>query len=337
MASVFWGGDLFAVKYFALGERVVFDDVPMTASVEVRTRVVEAEPKMPRNGWDLPLGAIALTAACMNVMVVGSLVHDGPKYGAGNIQPIVHTVAGEPLVDSNERATSSSLASLRRALPEAGAPSEPSGDTKAPIDVLGDTGMIDMLARYRGDAALSVRWAPEARGPGVMWGDRVGDTWSVAGLGLSGTGEGGGGRNALGNYVLDRVHTVGTGEGFGAAHGHLAGHHAGIVCHLPVTTAISCTRIAPEIIQRVVRASLPRFRACYEDGLRKNPSLAGRVVTKFVIARDGNVATASDGGSDLADDDVRACVQRAFTTLEFPANPDGVGTVTYPIVMSPAE
>ena len=46
-------------------------------------------------------------------------------------------------------------------------------------------------------------------------------------------------------------------------------------------------RLAPEIVQRVVREQRPRLRACYANGLRYNPNLMGRVSARFVIDRGG--------------------------------------------------
>ena len=94
-------------------------------------------------------------------------------------------------------------------------------------------------------------------------------------------------------------------------------------------------RLPPEVIQRIVRQNFGRFRACYEDGLRTNPSLQGRVTVRFVIGRDGAVSNASDGGSDLPDAGVVACVVRAFRGLSFPQPEGGIVTVTYPITFSP--
>jgi hypothetical protein len=337
-ASVFWGGDLFAVKYFALGERVLFDDVPKAEGVEVRTRVVEAAPKMPRNGWDLPFGALAMVAALAHAGVVVSVVkHDGAAFG-GN-----HEVARD---DARIASYFDSHGDTRpEAMAAVGITSASARDATTRVDEddvpttreeLGDIGMVGLLARYRGDGTASA-WVSELHeGNGRMWGDAVGESWGVAGLSLSGMGEGGGG-NALGNYVLDRVHTTDDfGSGYGAAHGHLGGEHhaATIICRL-TSCPIACNRIAPEVIKRVVQANIGRFRGCYVDGLRRDPKLAGKVVTKFVIGRDGTVQTAADGGSDLPDPSVVSCVVRAFTSLEFPANPDGVATVVYPFDMQP--
>lgn len=99
----------------------------------------------------------------------------------------------------------------------------------------------------------------------------------------------------------------------------------------PVT---STGRLPPEVLQRVVRQSFGRFRACYETGLRANPSLRGRVAVAFVVGRDGSVGSAQNAGSDLPDPNVIACVVRGFASLSFPAPEDGIVKVTYPIVFS---
>ena len=49
-------------------------------------------------------------------------------------------------------------------------------------------------------------------------------------------------------------------------------------------------RLPPEVIQRIVRQNFGRFRLCYENGLRNNPNLQGRVSVRFVIGRDGAVS-----------------------------------------------
>ena len=94
-------------------------------------------------------------------------------------------------------------------------------------------------------------------------------------------------------------------------------------------------RLPSEAIQETVRLNDGRFRACYHDGLLRNPKLEGTVTTRFLIGRDGVVTAAVDGGSTLPDRAVIACVVRAFQTLVFP-QPDGVVTVIYPFVLSPS-
>jgi hypothetical protein len=96
-------------------------------------------------------------------------------------------------------------------------------------------------------------------------------------------------------------------------------------------------RLPPEVVQRIVRQNFGRFRLCYENGLRNNPNLQGRVSVRFVIGRDGAVSNLSNGGSDMPDGSVVACVVRAFQGLSFPQPEGGIVSVLYPIMFSPGD
>jgi hypothetical protein len=96
-------------------------------------------------------------------------------------------------------------------------------------------------------------------------------------------------------------------------------------------------RLAPVLIQKEVRAHYGTMRTCYEDGLRANLDLKGRVVAKFVIDRNGAVAMVADGGSTMPDPQVIECVLRAFAALKFPQPEGGMVTVVYPIQFNPGD
>jgi hypothetical protein len=93
-------------------------------------------------------------------------------------------------------------------------------------------------------------------------------------------------------------------------------------------------RLPPEVIQRIVRQNFGRFRLCYENGLRKDPKLGGKVAVTFVIQADGSVSSPTSGG-DLASPDVKACIVKAIGRLSFPQPEGGTVKVTYPLVFSP--
>lgn len=213
-------------------------------------------------------------------------------------------------------------------------------------------GMIGLLnSGLGGDPnAVTVAWGGDVtsgRDPknalGNMWGQTIDEAGGAGGLGLSGIGEGGDGKyNGIG---LGRIGTVGSGNGLGDgqefgnghSHGLLQGTHVakapGLVrVGIPITSG----RLPPEVIQRTVRQNFGRFKFCYETGLRNNPNLAGRVAVRFIINHDGSVSSAQNGGSDLPDAAVVSCVTRAFFGLSFPQPENGIVTVTYPIVFSPA-
>jgi Ca-activated chloride channel family protein len=196
-------------------------------------------------------------------------------------------------------------------------------------------GSVGTLGRGAGSHAAagsagvreSVTFGHNARPPSRDVGDgadpqappsRGGDlaSFGAIGLGLSGVGEGGAGR----------------GQGFGSGTGRLGGSH---LSRSPVRVrqgSVSVSgRLPPEVIQRIARQNFGRFRLCYENGLRSNPNLAGQVVVRFVIGRDGAVISTGNGGSSLPDGAVVACVVRAFAGLSFPQPEGGTVTVTFPI------
>ena len=174
---------------------------------------------------------------------------------------------------------------------------------------------------------------------GNMWGDQIGESFGAGGLGLSGIGEGGGGRGegiGLGSIgTLGHGAGTGTGQGFGSGHGRLGGSHRTKPPQVRMGATSVSGRLPPEVIQRIVRQNFGRFRLCYENGLRNNPNLQGRVGVRFVIGRDGAVSNVGNGGSDMPDSGVVSCVVRAFYGLSFPQPEGGIVTVVYPIMFSP--
>jgi hypothetical protein len=174
---------------------------------------------------------------------------------------------------------------------------------------------------------------------GNMWGNDIGESFGAGGLGLSGIGEGGGGRGegiGLGGIgTLGHGAGTGTGQGFGSGHGRLGGSHRAKPPQVRMGATSVSGRLPPEVIQRIVRQNFGRFRLCYENGLRNNPNLQGRVSVRFVIGRDGAVSNVGNGGSDMPDGGVVSCVVRAFYGLSFPQPEGGIVTVTYPIMFSP--
>ena len=95
--------------------------------------------------------------------------------------------------------------------------------------------------------------------------------------------------------------------------------------------------LPPEVVQRIVRQNFGRFKLCYEDGLKRKPSLAGAMTVSFVIANDGSVTPKSPSAKSttLDDDAFLRCVERGFESLSFPQPEGGVVKVTYTMSFSP--
>jgi hypothetical protein len=131
---------------------------------------------------------------------------------------------------------------------------------------------------------------------------------------------------------------------------------AGAVPARPATSPVTGSgRLEPVEIQRVVRARFGAIRGCYEEGLRRNPDLAGRVAVRFVVGRDGAVTEVSEADSKapeiadpfapapppramaqrLPDDAAVKCILNAFRAMRFPPPSGGLVTVVYPLQFSP--
>ena len=209
-------------------------------------------------------------------------------------------------------------------------------------------GTIGILTQMNSRAVPQALWGADVpNGPdtvdawGEMFGEDIGESAGVGGLGLHGLEQGGGGRGegiALGGIGTCGTNcgmgngTSGIGNGVGRQGGR--GHKTGVPTMRPGITTVS-GRLPSEVIQRVVRQNYGRFRQCYETGLRTNPNLTGRVTARFVIGRDGAVTNVSNGGGDLPDSGVTSCVISAFYGLSFPSPDNGIVTVTYPIMLVP--
>jgi MYXO-CTERM domain-containing protein len=95
-------------------------------------------------------------------------------------------------------------------------------------------------------------------------------------------------------------------------------------------------KLPSEVITRIVRQNFGRFRLCYENGLRANPNLTGKVAVQFEIDGTGAVTSQKNGGSDLPDPNVIACIVRGFGNMSFPESEDKKPvSVLYPIILGP--
>lgn len=176
--------------------------------------------------------------------------------------------------------------------------------------------LTSVLAKGRQRASLE----REERAP-----EPPGDVFGHGGLGLSGIGESGGRPEGIG------LGTIGTGFGRSGRLGRGAN---------PPRVRTGATnvsgRLPPDVIQRIVRRNFGRFRLCYENALRTDPDVAGRISVRFVIGSDGSVSSVSHTG-EIADEAFTSCITRQFHALSFPAPEAGIVTVSYPLVFIPGD
>ena len=85
-------------------------------------------------------------------------------------------------------------------------------------------------------------------------------------------------------------------------------------------------------IDAYIRRNLAKVLWCYENGLKKNPNLAGRVVINFIISESGDVISAKVHRTTLGSAEVENCVAEQIKKIKFPKPKGGIVIVTYPFV-----
>jgi TonB family protein len=90
------------------------------------------------------------------------------------------------------------------------------------------------------------------------------------------------------------------------------------------------------VVVAMIKTRLRAIQMCYEQQLRRNPSLAGKVTVEFSIQPRGNVTDVKVKENTTNDAAVGTCVANTVSTFRFNPGPEG-GSVTYayPFVFSP--
>lgn len=170
---------------------------------------------------------------------------------------------------------------------------------------------------------------------GNMFGAAAGDAGGFGGLGLRGSGSGGGG---VGDTVgIGGIGTKGRGGGtggYGSGVGVLGGKKdvdIGITSSEPMVMG----SLDKELIRKVIHANRGQIRYCYESQLNRFPKLNGKVAVKFVISPTGSVSTSSVAQTTVGNAELEACVAGRVRTWTFP-KPKGGGVVivTYPFIFA---
>lgn len=251
----------------------------------------------------------------------------------------------------------------QKAADDEGAAGKPTETAEAgSIAIAGDSDSMALKRQYdtavaRGAGVLAqenamaslLGSAPTAEGYDNInaWGDFAttvaGDKHGTYGLGMQGTGRGGGG-DQFGVFGPGEIGTVGrsNGEGPGGA------DYARDVVHLEPKKTVKpvLERTNPEvgggldrrIIRKVINQHKNEIKRCYERELLKDNTLHGKIEIKFMIDPTGNVQTASLVSSSMSragGKKVGACLTRAIKSWRFPTPKNGsLVKVTYPFVFS---
>jgi outer membrane biosynthesis protein TonB len=140
----------------------------------------------------------------------------------------------------------------------------------------------------------------------------------------------------------------GGGQGRAASIGELATGGGGAVAYGTKTEVKVTGTVATEAAEidssdidqgklgAFVRARQGLIKACYENALKRNPNLKGKVVIRFTILETGGVADVSAAQNTLGTPEVAACIINTIRSWRTQFRPSGPVTVEYPFLLSPA-
>lgn len=175
---------------------------------------------------------------------------------------------------------------------------------------------------------------------GNVTGTEIGEAYGTGGLGLIGSGRGGGdGSGLIGMGGVDLLGhgpgTGGTSEGYRREGGTYFGPRKPKVPVLKVLEGTVKGDIDKELIRRIVRSHINEIRGCYNSGLTRDPNLDGRVTIQFSIVGNGTVGSASVESNTTKDSAVGDCIAKAVKRWKFPrVRNGGTALVSYPFRLS---
>ncbi|MFV8756663.1 AgmX/PglI C-terminal domain-containing protein [Nannocystaceae bacterium ST9] len=208
-----------------------------------------------------------------------------------------------------------------------------------------NAGILGVLAQQDGHffAAASGGAFTVGQDDADIWGNITGtdyaEAYGVGGMGLVGSGRGGGGADGLIGMGNTGLLGHGPGSGGGPSYGPGDGKLVGFSKKKSPVPAVHVGQaegsgIDRDMVRRIVRAHINEVRSCYNAGLTKNPNLEGRVLIKFTIIPNGKVSSAMVEENTTKESSVGDCIAKAVKRWSFPKASKGTAIVTYPFRLS---
>jgi outer membrane biosynthesis protein TonB len=98
---------------------------------------------------------------------------------------------------------------------------------------------------------------------------------------------------------------------------------------------IDSSEIDQQKLAAFVKARQALIKACYENALKRNPNLKGKISIRFTILETGGLADVAAAQNGLGAPEVAACIIQAMKSWRTQFRPSGPVTVEYPFVFSP--
>tara|TARA_B100000029_G_C17261548_1_gene846490 strand:- start:81 stop:467 length:387 start_codon:yes stop_codon:yes gene_type:complete len=109
---------------------------------------------------------------------------------------------------------------------------------------------------------------------------------------------------------------------------------------LDISRSFSVAKVEVSPIQaitsNVVAVNLNQIRRCYEQLLQRSPNAKGEITVKFIVTKEGRVASASIKESSIKDSRMKSCITGKIRRWKFP-KPIGnkPSIISYPFTFNP--
>ncbi|NPC72365.1 energy transducer TonB [Corallococcus exiguus] len=100
---------------------------------------------------------------------------------------------------------------------------------------------------------------------------------------------------------------------------------------------VDSSEVKPKDLAREIQRRKASIQRCYENGLKRDPSLKGRVMIRFDLTPQGRASNVEVEESTLRSDEVINCIKTTMRTWTFPFKPSDDVPVSYPFIFSPGE
>jgi outer membrane biosynthesis protein TonB len=84
-----------------------------------------------------------------------------------------------------------------------------------------------------------------------------------------------------------------------------------------------------------VKARMGLIKACYENALKRNPKLKGKITIRFTILETGGLADIAPAQNTVGSPEVASCIVNTMRAWRTPFRPSGPVPVEYPFVFQP--
>jgi outer membrane biosynthesis protein TonB len=146
----------------------------------------------------------------------------------------------------------------------------------------------------------------------------------------------GGGRKGGGQGGAASIGDLATSGGGGSAVGYGAKSDVRVSGSVAAEAAeVDSSDIDQGKLAAFVRARMGLIKACYENALKRNPNLKGKVSIRFTILETGGLADITTAVNSLGSPEVASCIMNTMRTWRTQFRPSGPVTVEYPFVFAP--